>query len=360
MDNLNLPQVAANQNQKEVTINDATVQLSGALADSFLVDMTAGNTTLSTANFQQYMCFTLHNDTATHNFTVPAVKRAIFLVTNNNSATTNVKVGSTTLSLAVGVTGYYQTDGTTNGLIQIGSSAGGGGGGGGGGMSSTGPIGFDGDSFDADTIPGPTGPTGPTGAAGATGATGAAGSAGASSYEWDHLHCWWSSIIISSFDGRYIFNNGSNTTNGFASVRAIPSQSTGKFYFEFLVGHVDSQAPGIGIVDSSAPFNNYVGSDTHGWATYADGNGRHGGSTTGSTTFTTGDIIGVAVDFTASTGSIKFYKNNTLILTYGSLTLGTMWPAATLIGNSTTQNDGQLALKASEQSFSQAGYSSWS
>jgi hypothetical protein len=220
-------------------------------------------------------------------------------------------------------------------------------------MGLMGPPGPDGDDpDDPPVVPGPTG------AVGATGATGATGPAGSVTYEWNPDDCYWAGIIIGAQDGRSIYNNFAS--GGGASVRGSASHSSGKFYFEFIVGVVSGVYPGCGVGDSSASLTNFAGSDTHAWAMYADGNARHNSATTAGSSYAAGDIIGVAVDFTASTGSIKFLKNNVSNVTYGSLTLGTMFPIGSMPATAALGR-GKLSLAAAEQTYSPpAGYSTWS
>lgn len=118
-DNLSLPQVAAAQTQKEVTINAATQQLSAALADYLTIDMTSAGHTLSATEFTGYMGFKSTNNSVSRTLTIPATKRALFFVSNGGSATLSIAVGSTTLTLASGGFSFFQTDGTTNGLVSI-------------------------------------------------------------------------------------------------------------------------------------------------------------------------------------------------------------------------------------------------
>lgn len=119
MDNLDIPAVAAAQTQKEITINEATAKLSGALADYLAVDLSAGGHTLSADEFTSYMGFKTTGNAISRTLTIPATKRALFYVENGGSATLSVACGSTTLSIAAGATGMLQTDGTTNGMISI-------------------------------------------------------------------------------------------------------------------------------------------------------------------------------------------------------------------------------------------------
>lgn len=117
-DNLNLPQVSPTQNNKETTINDATTKLSGALTDTLSCDLSSGSYTLTDDNFQSYMKFATTGNTVARAFTVPSIKRALFMVTNGGTSTVTITVGTTTIPLAAGATNFYQTDGTSNGLAS--------------------------------------------------------------------------------------------------------------------------------------------------------------------------------------------------------------------------------------------------
>lgn len=118
-DNLSLPAVASNQNSKELTINTAFTQLSGALADGLSCDLSAANYTLSSANFKSYINFITSGNTVARTFTVPAVKRAAFLIQNGGTASLSIVRGTTTLTLTAGNAAFYVTDGTANGLSQL-------------------------------------------------------------------------------------------------------------------------------------------------------------------------------------------------------------------------------------------------
>lgn len=59
--NLAITHVAAAQNQKEVTINDAINALDRAMGDLLVVDLTAGNVTLTDAQFGGAVAFAAAN-----------------------------------------------------------------------------------------------------------------------------------------------------------------------------------------------------------------------------------------------------------------------------------------------------------
>jgi hypothetical protein len=70
--------------------------------------------------------------------------------------------------------------------------------------------------------------------------------------------------------------------------------------------------------------------------------------------------LGVALDFTASTGSVKFYKNNSLLYTYSSLTLGSMFIMAVLGGTNLVAERGLLCTTSQQCAYSPpSGYSYW-
>lgn len=124
--NLNLSQVAANQDQKEVTINDQVGQIDAAITEILSTSVASGNVTLTSAQFRGACKFIGTGHTVARDLTFPAIERAFFIVQNDgtSSGTLNVVVGSTSLSLAVGEIGHYSTDGTTNGLNRVGGELG--------------------------------------------------------------------------------------------------------------------------------------------------------------------------------------------------------------------------------------------
>ena len=93
------------------------------------------------------------------------------------------------------------------------------------------------------------------------------------------------------------------------NIRLDIEKSTGKVYFEIYVDNSGSGYIMIGVVASSTPTTNYVGYYTNSFSYY----GLNGTKITNATqlaygnTFTTGDTIGVAIDF--GIGKIWFSKN---------------------------------------------------
>jgi hypothetical protein len=95
--NLAITHVAAAQNQKEVTINDAIDALDRAMGDVLVVDFTAGNVTLTDAQI-----------------------RRLFAVDNAaGSGTLTIKRGTGAVEVIAGAAVLAYTDGTANGLIAL-------------------------------------------------------------------------------------------------------------------------------------------------------------------------------------------------------------------------------------------------
>lgn len=96
--NLDIDQVAAGQNQKETTINDANGQLDAALTDTVTISVTSSNSyTLSNDEFRRYEFFTIDEDggdpaDADITLTVPAIKRGLFVIINDTAFTVTVEI----------------------------------------------------------------------------------------------------------------------------------------------------------------------------------------------------------------------------------------------------------------------------
>lgn len=124
--NLNLPQMSANQAQKEVTHNDGIGALDAAITENFEADVTAGNVSLTNAQFREAVHFLVSGATvAGRELTVPAIKHAFFVTADpGNSDPISVVRGTTSFSIEPNTTSLFYTDSTANGLVQV---AGGGG-----------------------------------------------------------------------------------------------------------------------------------------------------------------------------------------------------------------------------------------
>ena len=124
--NLDLDQVAGNQNQKEITINDANAQLDAAITEQFVADVTSGNVTLTDTEYRETILVKVIGATnAGRSVTFPAIKRLVVIVSHTDATeSVDIIVGSTTIALPATESFFVYTDGTTNGLIVVGGSGG--------------------------------------------------------------------------------------------------------------------------------------------------------------------------------------------------------------------------------------------
>jgi hypothetical protein len=113
------------------------------------------------------------------------------------------------------------------------------------------------------------------------------------------------------------------------SVRSTIFVSSGKWYYEATITNIGTDAY-VGYANNSYAFGGGAGRAT--WRGVDSGgilNKLDATNTTSVGTFTTGDIIGCAIDFDAD--EIKWYKNNSLTVTYSSASLATYAPLCPLI-----------------------------
>jgi hypothetical protein len=98
--------------------NDGLTELANAVQDILELDFSAGNVTLTDAQFRAAMLFISDAAlAASRNLTIAAVKRAQFMVHNSDATyTISVIKGSTTIAVGPGEIGFFYTDGTTNSL----------------------------------------------------------------------------------------------------------------------------------------------------------------------------------------------------------------------------------------------------
>lgn len=144
-------------------------------------------------------------------------------------------------------------------------------------------------------------------------------------------------------------SNGNLTITGTGSYSTSPAtfgMSSGKWYWEYTCTTYSASGDthyGIGTSAFNIYQNTWIGSTSAGWI-YAASNGNkynNNSAVAYGTTFTSGDIIGVAFD--ADVGTLTFYKNGTTQGTaYTGLTSGPYFPVATVgTSNLTNANFGQ-------------------
>lgn len=93
------------------------------------------------------------------------------------------------------------------------------------------------------------------------------------------------------------------------AVRALAPVSSGKCYWEVLIGNGMDGYHMVGVARASASLDSYASSSSGGWEYYATNGAKvnSGNQTAYGDIFTTGDVIGVAID--ADVGKIWFSKN---------------------------------------------------
>lgn len=103
----------------------------------------------------------------------------------------------------------------------------------------------------------------------------------------------------------------SSASAAFRTVRATLSKSSGKFYFEVVVGSTGANDAMVGVASSGLSLTNYTGSSAASWGYYqVNGNKYNNASPTAfGASYPSPATIGVAVDMTA--GKIWFAKDNT-------------------------------------------------
>lgn len=127
--NLAVTQVATNQANKEITINDGLTNLDKALTEVTVVDIAEADYTMPLLTVQRNIVVGVTNTGATkRNVTLPQTKR--LYVFRNADATDVVAIvrGTTSIDVAADTWTLIYTDGTANGLYAVASGSGGGGG----------------------------------------------------------------------------------------------------------------------------------------------------------------------------------------------------------------------------------------
>ncbi len=113
--------------------------------------------------------------------------------------------------------------------------------------------------------------------------------------------------------------------NAGGTVLGTIAVSSGKWYWEIAVDTIGGALVGATSIDGALT-TNQPGYFANSASYIRDGRVKNNGSDVGNyATYTAGDIIGVALDM--DNGAIKFYKNNTLVVTISSNISGTWTPA---------------------------------
>lgn len=119
---LEIPEIANNSVNQYLTANEAFRALEAASNDFLSVDLSAGNVTLTTAQFTRYGLFISSGNTVSRNVTVPASKRK-FSFFNGGTFPVFVVRGTGSIQVPDGESVLISTDGTTNGIRRLSKTA---------------------------------------------------------------------------------------------------------------------------------------------------------------------------------------------------------------------------------------------
>lgn len=152
--NLDLDQVAGNQNQKEVTINDQAAQIDAAITELLEIDVTSGNVAVTNDDYRRHVFFNISGATvAGREVTLPAIKRLVVVASDStNTESVDIVVGASNAALPAGENALIYTDGTTDGIVVISSGSGGGGSATWLGLTDTVPVSFTGQAGKASRV----------------------------------------------------------------------------------------------------------------------------------------------------------------------------------------------------------------
>jgi hypothetical protein len=122
--NLAIAHVAASQNQKEVTINDAIDALDRAMTDTLALDLSAGSLSLTAAQLRS--AFVLCPEGALAGpavLTVPVLRRVFAVLNTDTAFAITVERGAAAIVVQPGESALLICDGTADGLFRVGPGA---------------------------------------------------------------------------------------------------------------------------------------------------------------------------------------------------------------------------------------------
>jgi hypothetical protein len=122
--NLAIAHVAASQNQKEVTINDAIDALDRAMTETLALDLSTSPLTIGAAQLRPAMV--LHPAgalTGPTSILVPQIRRVFALLNTDSAFAVTVERGASAIAVEPGESALLICDGTPNGLFRVGPGA---------------------------------------------------------------------------------------------------------------------------------------------------------------------------------------------------------------------------------------------
>lgn len=122
------------------------------------------------------------------------------------------------------------------------------------------------------------------------------------------------------------YSRGNGGSIGFGMMRSIAGRTSGKWYWENLIGPGGSVGHYVGVADASVSNTTYNGDHPNSVGYYVNGSVYVNGAVVAThPSYTLNDYIGVALDLDNRT--VAFYKNGTITGTPISIPAGT-WKAA--------------------------------
>jgi hypothetical protein len=122
--NLAIAHVAASQNQKEVTINDAIDALDRAMTDTLALDLSAGPLTVSATQLRAAMVLLPAGALAAPaTILVPQIRRVFALLNTDSTFAITIERGAAAIAVQPGENALLICDGSPDGLFRVGPGA---------------------------------------------------------------------------------------------------------------------------------------------------------------------------------------------------------------------------------------------
>jgi hypothetical protein len=122
--NLAIAHVAASQNQKEVTINDAIDALDRAMTDTIGLDLSAGSLALTAVQLRAAMVlFPAAALAGPASIAVPQIRRVFALLNTDSAFAITVERGASAVVVQPGESALLICDGAADGLFRVGPGA---------------------------------------------------------------------------------------------------------------------------------------------------------------------------------------------------------------------------------------------
>jgi hypothetical protein len=122
--NLAIAHVAASQNQKEVTINDAIDALDRAMTDTLALDLSTSPLTIGGAQLRSAMVLLpMGALTGPASIPVPPIRRVFALLNTDSAFAITVERGAAAIAVQPGENALLICDGTADGLFRVGPGA---------------------------------------------------------------------------------------------------------------------------------------------------------------------------------------------------------------------------------------------